>query len=227
MSTDAELHQMLGELKASFSHLNDTMKNMVTMWGNQERDASAGRRVIHEKVDALKDSVTAFGNRVASVEKTLPEDIKPAVEEFKDQRQQQKGAMKLGKLLQAPPVEWQLEAARRDELWSLTKQILSASLAIEQDGTRLDRQFRVAGHLHVVEVGVINLDMRRAVAEHGRVDLDHVVLVPFQHHAPALRVRELLLQRLAARELVIESDQSVHSQVDGAEVEVLYALGLV
>lgn len=42
-------------------------------------------------------------------------------------------AMKLGKLLQAPPVEWHLEQSRRDELWSLTKQILAASLAIESD----------------------------------------------------------------------------------------------
>jgi uncharacterized protein YjbI with pentapeptide repeats len=42
-------------------------------------------------------------------------------------------AMKLGKLLQAPPVEWHLEPARRDELWALSKQILAASLAIERD----------------------------------------------------------------------------------------------
>ena len=41
-------------------------------------------------------------------------------------------AMKLGNLLQAPPVEWDLAPARRDELWSLTKQILAASLAIER-----------------------------------------------------------------------------------------------
>ena len=42
-------------------------------------------------------------------------------------------AMKLGKLLQAPPVEWHLEDERRDELWALSKQILAASLAIESD----------------------------------------------------------------------------------------------
>jgi hypothetical protein len=42
-------------------------------------------------------------------------------------------AMKLGKILQAPPVEWSLEDERRDELWSLTKQLLAASLAIETE----------------------------------------------------------------------------------------------
>lgn len=42
-------------------------------------------------------------------------------------------AMKLGKVLQAPPVEWHLEDERRDEIWSLTKQLLAASLAIETE----------------------------------------------------------------------------------------------
>jgi multisubunit Na+/H+ antiporter MnhG subunit len=40
-------------------------------------------------------------------------------------------AMKLGNVLQSPPVEWHLEDERRDEIWSLTKQLLAASLAIE------------------------------------------------------------------------------------------------
>ena len=42
-------------------------------------------------------------------------------------------AMKLGKLLQAPPVEWHLSADRRQELSELTKQLLAASLAIEKE----------------------------------------------------------------------------------------------
>lgn len=40
-------------------------------------------------------------------------------------------AMKLGNVLQSPPVEWHLEDERREEIWSLTKQLLAASLAIE------------------------------------------------------------------------------------------------
>jgi hypothetical protein len=42
-------------------------------------------------------------------------------------------AMKLGKVLQSPPIEWHLEDERRDEIWSLTKQLLAASLAIETE----------------------------------------------------------------------------------------------
>lgn len=98
MSAEAELHQTLGALKAGFEHLNDTVKQMVSMWGNQEKDASAGRRVLHDKMESLKETVTEMGARVASVEKTLVE-IKPAVVEFENQREQQKGAMKLGKLI--------------------------------------------------------------------------------------------------------------------------------
>lgn len=98
MSADAELHQMIGGLKAGFEHLNDTVKQMVTMWGNQEKDAAAGRRIVHEKVDALKESVGALSGRMALVETKLTE-IKPAVKEFETQRDEQKGAMKLGKLL--------------------------------------------------------------------------------------------------------------------------------
>lgn len=42
-------------------------------------------------------------------------------------------AMKLGRLLQAPPVEWHVSDARRAELSQLTKQLLAASLAIEKE----------------------------------------------------------------------------------------------
>ena len=42
-------------------------------------------------------------------------------------------AMKLGNVLQSPPVEWELEDERRAEIWSLTKQLLAASLAIETE----------------------------------------------------------------------------------------------
>jgi Pentapeptide repeats (8 copies) len=56
-------------------------------------------------------------------------------------------AMKLGKLLQAPPIEWHLEAPRRDELWSLTKQILAASLAIETD-EKVRKALTIAIGLH-------------------------------------------------------------------------------
>jgi hypothetical protein len=59
-------------------------------------------------------------------------------------------AMKLGKVLQAPPVEWQLEDERRDEIWSLTKQLLAASLAIETEPKVL-KALTIAVALHATE----------------------------------------------------------------------------
>lgn len=98
MSADAELHQTIGAMRSTVEHLNDTVKSMMTMWGNQEKEATAGRRVLHEKIEALKDSVVALGGRVGNVETKLT-DIKPSVDEFKTQRSEQRGAMKLGKML--------------------------------------------------------------------------------------------------------------------------------
>jgi len=75
-------------------------------------------------------------------------------------------AMKLGKLLQAPPVEWHLESERRDELWSLSKQILAASLAIESDEkVRKALTIAVALHAEHQERGDLRgLDFSRARA---------------------------------------------------------------
>ena len=42
-------------------------------------------------------------------------------------------AMKLGKLLESPPVEWHISENRSRELSDLTKQVLAASLAIESE----------------------------------------------------------------------------------------------
>jgi Pentapeptide repeats (8 copies) len=59
-------------------------------------------------------------------------------------------AMRLGKLLQAPPVEWRVSDARRHELSQLTKQVLAASLAIEKDEKVL-KALTIALGLHAEE----------------------------------------------------------------------------
>ena len=96
--SDAELHQMLGGLRANVEHLTQTINNMASQWANQEKNASEGRRILHQKVDGLKEVATGLSQRVGKMEETL-EGIKPAVKQFEDQRLEQKGAMKLGKLL--------------------------------------------------------------------------------------------------------------------------------
>jgi len=59
-------------------------------------------------------------------------------------------AMRLGKLLQSPPVEWRVSDARRQELSQLTKQVLAASLAIETDEKVL-KALTIALGLHAEE----------------------------------------------------------------------------
>jgi hypothetical protein len=87
-------------------------------------------------------------------------------------------AMKLGKLLQAPPVEWHLEAERRDELWSLSKQILAASLAIENDPKVL-KALTIAVALHAEhqergDLRGLDFSLARAVdAYWARVDFTY------------------------------------------------------
>jgi len=65
-------------------------------------------------------------------------------------------AMKLGKLLQAPPVEWHVSADRRQELSQLTKQLLAASLAIEKEDKVL-KALTIALGLHAEESGYADL----------------------------------------------------------------------
>jgi hypothetical protein len=59
-------------------------------------------------------------------------------------------AMRLGKLLQSPPVEWRVGPARRQELSQLTKQVLAASLAIETEPKVL-KALTIALGLHAEE----------------------------------------------------------------------------
>jgi len=98
VSTEAEIHGTLGALKEAAENTKRTLEHLMRMWETQEKNASEGRRVLHEKVDAMKDSVTALTTRVTSIETTMA-GVKPAVQEFENQREQQKGAMKLGKLI--------------------------------------------------------------------------------------------------------------------------------
>jgi hypothetical protein len=101
-------------------------------------------------------------------------------------------AMKLGKLLQAPPVEWHLDPARRDELWSISKQILAASLAIERDEKVLKAlTIAVALHAEQAERGDLRgLDFSLAHAEDAywaRIDFSYADFYRADLSAASLR----------------------------------------
>jgi hypothetical protein len=87
-------------------------------------------------------------------------------------------AMRLGKLLQSPPVEWHVSPVRRQELSQLTKQILAASLAIETEPKVL-KALTIALGLHAEEsehADLRQLDLSGAKAKDAywaRIDFRH------------------------------------------------------
>jgi uncharacterized protein YjbI with pentapeptide repeats len=87
-------------------------------------------------------------------------------------------AMKLGKLLEAPPVEWRIDETRQQELSDLTKQVLAASLAIEKEPKVL-KALTIAIALHASGVRAadlrgLDLSLARAVdAYWARIDFTH------------------------------------------------------
>lgn len=84
-----EFSRAIGSLEASVS-------NMTRTWSEQERNATEGRRALHQKMDDIKDDVSMLTGRVDKVAAELAE-IGPAVTEFKRQRERAIGAMKFGR----------------------------------------------------------------------------------------------------------------------------------
>lgn len=96
--TDGTIHQVsaeIGGLKANVENLRKSVETMVSTWQMQEQNATAGRRVIHDKLDLVQKEVTGLSAEVKEISKDFTE-IKPAINEFKSQREQQIGAKKLG-----------------------------------------------------------------------------------------------------------------------------------
>lgn len=96
--TDGAIHQMsaaVGGLQSDVKGLKESIDNLNRVWGHREEVATDGRRVIHEKLDSLRTDVTRLSAEVENVSNDFVE-IQPAINEFKNQRQQQIGARKLG-----------------------------------------------------------------------------------------------------------------------------------
>lgn len=98
---DGAIHQMsaaIGGLQADVRNLKDSIDGLNRIWGDREEAATAGRRVVHEKVDLLRNDFIHLSAEVENVSVDIAE-IKPAIEEFKGARQRQIGARHLGKFI--------------------------------------------------------------------------------------------------------------------------------
>lgn len=97
--TDGAVHEMsriLGGLQSDVKAFKDSLDYLNRTWGERERDAVAGRRVLHEKMEEIGKDFTRLEAQVENVSKDLNV-IKPAIDEFKSARDQQDGAQKNGR----------------------------------------------------------------------------------------------------------------------------------
>lgn len=89
--SERETSRAIGALESTVRYLTDT-------WQSQEREATEGRRRLHQKIDELTSQQQALEATVRQQTKQLAE-IEPAIKRFEAQRQRQEGAASLFKVL--------------------------------------------------------------------------------------------------------------------------------
>lgn len=85
------------EMSRTIGSLEATVRNLTDTWQRQEREASEGRRRLHEKVGELKSQQEGLEATVKQQTEELAE-LKPAIKRFEAQRQRQEGARSLMKV---------------------------------------------------------------------------------------------------------------------------------
>ena len=92
------VQQQLNEMNRSVGALQQVVTHMTDTWRSQEQVATEGRRLMHSKIDMLKEGVAGLTGRVDNMAGELSA-LKPAVQEFKDEKLRDEGAKRLGKYL--------------------------------------------------------------------------------------------------------------------------------
>lgn len=88
----------IGGVKADVKNLQRAIETMTNMWHQQENAASTGRRLLHDKVEAVRTELMDLKRDVLGVTEQFSE-IRPAIDEFQNQRQRQIGAKNVGRYL--------------------------------------------------------------------------------------------------------------------------------
>lgn len=86
-----EMSRAIGKLEAIVKALTET-------WQRQDDEATEGRRVLHNKMDELRQQQAVLTTKLEQQTKQLSE-IEPAIKRFEAQRQRQEGAASLFKVL--------------------------------------------------------------------------------------------------------------------------------
>lgn len=128
-------------------------------------------------------------------------------------------AMRLGRLLEAPPVEWRLSADRQRELGDLTEQILAAALAIETEPKVL-KALTIALALHPSDTkagDLQNLDLSGAKAVDAywaRIDFSYADF--YRADLTDASLREATLQGAQFRESILRNAVLADAKCAGA-----------
>jgi hypothetical protein len=128
-------------------------------------------------------------------------------------------AMRLGKLLQSPPVEWRVSDDRRQELSRLTKQVLAASLAIEKEEKVL-KALTIALGLHAEEsehADLRQLDLSGAKAKDAywaRIDFRYADF--YRADLTDASLRKALLDGAQFRQTILANAVLAEASCEGA-----------
>jgi uncharacterized protein YlxW (UPF0749 family) len=86
-----DMSRALGKVEAIVAALTET-------WQRQDDEATEGRRLLHAKMDELKQQQAVLATKVEQQTQKLAE-VEPAIRRFEAERQRQEGAASLFKVL--------------------------------------------------------------------------------------------------------------------------------
>jgi chromosome segregation ATPase len=100
---NGQMHQISAEIGA----LKASVELMTDMWRRQEEAASSGRKVLHDKLEAVQQTVGAqisslslrvdrVVDSVKGMKDTMAK-VEPAVKKYEDEKMREEGAKRLGK----------------------------------------------------------------------------------------------------------------------------------
>lgn len=90
--------ESIHDMSRAIGSLEAIVKALTETWQRQDDEATEGRRVLHSKMDELKQQQAVLTTKVQQQTEKLAE-IEPAIKRFEAERQRQEGAASLFKVL--------------------------------------------------------------------------------------------------------------------------------
>jgi hypothetical protein len=98
--SEGDLQAALRQMAGTIGELTSTVRSLEMNWRNQDEKASAGRAVLHQKIDALRGDFHGWESKLEAVIADVAE-MKPTVDEVKIAKQRAIGAFWMSRMLYA------------------------------------------------------------------------------------------------------------------------------